>query len=105
MDSNELRGRRRIKKVLSIKRRHQIWVHLVYGVDHRVQSKRVLWHGLRLNLCLAQHLPGGAGVIIGLPLGQGLIAAAASVVGVARLGKVGPTERERERESESVTKR
>ena len=62
----------------------------------------VLWHGLGPSLSLAQHLPGGTGVIIGLPLRQGLIAAAASVVWVARLCKVGPggSKRERERESE-----
>ena len=57
-------------------------------------------HGLGPSLSLAQHLPGGTGVIIGLPLRQGLIAAAASVVWVARPCKVGPGGRERERESE-----
>ena len=59
-------------------------------------------HGLGPSLSLAQHLPGGTGVIIGLPLRQGLIAAAASVVWVARLCKVGPggSKRESERESE-----
>ena len=63
----------------------------------------VLRHGLGPSLSLAQHLPGGTGVIIGLPLRQGLIAAAASVVWIARLCKVGPggSKRARERESES----
>ena len=60
----------------------------------------VLRHGLRPSLSLAQHLPGGTGVIIGLPLRQGLIAAAASVVWIARLCKVGPGGSKRESESE-----
>ena len=60
----------------------------------------VLWHGLGPSLSLAQHLPGGTGVIIGLPLRQGLITAAASVVWIARLCKVGPGGSKRESESE-----
>ena len=61
----------------------------------------VLRHGLGPSLSLAQHLPGGTGVIVGLPLGQGLIAAAASVVWIARLCKVGPGGSESESESKS----
>ena len=65
----------------------------------------VLWHGLGPSLSLAQHLPGGTGIIVGLPLRQGLIAAAASVVWIARLCKVGPRGREREREGGSERER
>ena len=60
----------------------------------------VLWHGLGPSLSLAQHLPGGTGVIIGLPLRQGLIATAASVVWIARLCKVGPRGSKRESQRE-----
>ena len=66
----------------------------------------VLRHGLGPSLSLAQHLPGGTGVIIGLPLRQGLIAAAASVVWIARPCKVGPggskRESQRERSGDKV---